>query len=69
MKRNELVRQIEKESRNENNENRALFILKCLRVLIHFLLAVVVLGAAAISKIILLLITNELNHFEKVCFF
>ncbi|RNA28824.1 chitin synthase, partial [Brachionus plicatilis] len=65
MKRNQLIRLIEKENRHESGESRTICILKLLRLLIHVLLALTVLASAITSKISFLLITNELDYFEK----
>ena len=61
-----LVRLIEKDKRREAYERNQIYILKFCRFLIHILLFIVVLASAILSKGILLLITNEINYFEKV---
>ncbi|CAF0773385.1 unnamed protein product [Brachionus calyciflorus] len=65
MKRNQLIRLIEKENRYESSESKTVCILKCLRVFIHIFLALLVLISAVTSKISLFLITNETNYYEK----
>lgn len=66
MKRNQLVRLIEKENRYESSESKTVSILKFLRLIIHVFLAITVLASAVTSKISLFLITNEIDNFEKV---